>query len=68
MIDAKKLIEDLDREIERTKQFLTSNGYDNSTAFNQTVRRYRNELEELKANISSDYFLDGVDRYPVTKD
>ena len=68
MIESRKLMQDLDREIARSKQVLNDSGYDNSTAFNQIVRRYRNELKELRAIVSDDHFLDGVDRYPVTQD
>jgi len=49
-----KLIEDVDSELYRSKEFVNNNGYSNITAINCIVRKYRNELKELRKIIVED--------------
>lgn len=58
-----KLIEDLDIEIKRVKDFLNTNGYNNSTAFNSIVRKYRKELKEYSRIVRIDQQEDQIIDY-----
>lgn len=63
MKDLPDIIKDLDDEILRIKLFVNEHGYHNGTAINAVVRRYRNELKQLRKIISDDYREDNINNY-----
>ncbi len=46
-----KIIQDLDNEIVRVKTWANENGYHVGTAVYAAVKRYRNELRELRKTL-----------------
>lgn len=63
MKDLPDIIKDLDDEILRSKLFVNENGYHNGTAINEVVRRYRNELKQLRKIILDDFREDNINNY-----
>ena len=61
-----EMIEDVEDELQRSKNFVNSNGYHNGTALTQIVRTYRNELKKL-LTIMIDDKRDGVVKYGETE-
>jgi len=61
-METQKMIDELRVEIQRVKEFVNVNGYNNSTAINSIVRRYRSELKELLHIITMDQD-DGLTKY-----
>jgi hypothetical protein len=57
------IIDDLNKEIVRSKQFLDDNGYHHGTSVYVIISRYRKELKELRNTIADDNCLDGIHNY-----
>ena len=53
---------DIYAELERVKDFVNTKGYNNSTAVNQIVSRYRKELKTLLKTLNDD-INDGLEDY-----
>lgn len=62
-MDTRKLIENIDEELIRSKLMLNANGYHHGTAISQIVRRYRSELKEYRKIVSDDLNIDQVNFY-----
>ena len=63
MKDLTDIIKDLDDEIIRSKMFVNENGYHNGTAINTIVRRYRNELKQIRKILWDDLHEDKINNY-----
>jgi aconitase B len=61
--DTNNIIDDLDEEIIRVKHMINEKGYNNYSAFNHIVRKYRNELKELSKIIRHDSFEEKIKNY-----
>jgi hypothetical protein len=63
MKNIQDMIDDLDDEISRVKQFTTENGYHTGTAQNAIMRRYRAELKALRRLMADDMNGDNLNHY-----
>jgi len=52
--EVSKMIQDIDSELHRAKEFVNTNEYSNMTAINVIVRKYRNELKQLRKVMAED--------------
>lgn len=63
MKDLKEIVKDLDDEIERVKKFASENGYHHGTFLFPIIRRYREELKEMRKLIRLDLIEDKIKNY-----
>lgn len=61
-MELQQLLDDLNEEISRVKQFINEKGYNNGSAFNQIVRDYRTALKKYKKIVQDD-FINNVEKY-----
>ena len=64
--DLKKIVEDIDEELKRVKDFTKKNDYDHDTAINFIVSEYRRKLKRYGMKVAGDLNDEYLEKY--TKD